>query len=284
MTSCFFISDLHGKKERYEKFFYKIILEKPDIIFFGGDILPNPFSSEWKDKDFLEDFLIIELLKIKNSLGDKYPKIFIILGNDDGRSQEDDMIKYEDQEIWEYIHNKKVIFNEYSIYGYSYIPPTPFMLKDWEKYDVSRFVDLGCASPEEGSRTIEVSDYEKKYSTIKDDLNEFITTDDLSKTIILFHSPPYKTKLDRADLDGKMIDHVPIDVHVGSIAIQRFIANRAPYLTLHGHIHESARLTGSFIDKIKNTTMLNAAHEDTKELCLIKFQLEDLSTITREII
>ena len=66
MASCFFISDLHGKKERYEKLFYKILSEKPDIIFFGGDLLPNPFSSEWKGKDFLEDFLIIELLKIKN--------------------------------------------------------------------------------------------------------------------------------------------------------------------------------------------------------------------------
>ena len=193
------------------------------------------------------------------------------------------MIKYEDQGIWKYIHNKKVVFNEYSIYGYSYIPPTPFMLKDWEKYDVSRFVDLGCVSPEEGSRTIEVSDYEKKYSTIKDDLNELFQKDDLGKTIILFHSPPYKTKLDRANLDGKMIDSAPLDVHVGSIAIQRFIENRTPYLTLHGHIHESAKLTGSFIDKINHTTMLNSAH-DGEELSLIKFQLEDLSTIEREIL
>ena len=283
MTSCFFISDLHGKKDRYEKLFSKILSEKPDIIFFGGDLLPNPFSSEWRDKNFLEDFLIIKLLQIKNSLGKEYPKIFVILGNDDGRSEEDDMIKYEDQGIWKYIHNKKVVFNEYSIYGYSYIPPTPFMLKDWEKYDVSRFVDLGCVSPEEGSRTIEVSDYEKKYSTIKNDLNELFQNDDLGKTIILFHSPPYKTKLDRADLDGYMIDHVPVDVHVGSIAIQRFIEKRSPYLTLHGHIHESARLTGSFIDKINNTTMLNAAN-DGEELSLIKFQLDDLSSIEREIL
>ncbi|MDA3838855.1 MAG: metallophosphoesterase [Candidatus Delongbacteria bacterium] len=283
MTSCFFITDLHGIKERYEKLFLKILSEKPDLIFFGGDLFPNTFSSEWKDKDFLNDFLIIELQKIKNRLGKEYPKIFIILGNDDARSEEEDMIKYDKQEIWKYLHNKKIIFNEYSIFGYSYIPPTPFMLKDWEKYDVSRFVDPGCVSPEEGSRTIEVSNYEKKYSTIKDDLSELFQNDDLSKTIILFHSPPYKTKLDRADLDGKMIDFVPFDVHVGSIAIQRFIENRSPYLTLHGHIHESTRLTGSYLDTINETIMLNAAHDGT-ELSLIKFQLEDLSTIERVIL
>ena len=283
MASCFFVSDLHGNRERYDKFFYQIILEKPDLVFLGGDLFPNPFSNEWNDKDFLEDFLIIELKKIKNNLGEKYPKIFVILGNDDGRSKEDLMIKYEGEGIWQYIHNKKIIFNEYSIYGYSYIPPTPFMLKDWEKYDVSRFVDVGCVSPEEGSRTIEVSDYEKKYSTIKDDLNKLFQNDDLSKSIILFHSPPYKTKLDRADLDGKMIDSAPLDVHVGSIAIQRFIEDRSPYLTLHGHIHESARLTGSYLDTINETTMLNAAH-DGLELSLIKFQLDDLSSIQRYIL
>ena len=284
MGLCFFVSDLHGSKVRFEKLFQKIVEEKPEILFLGGDIFPNPFSQDWRDKDFLEDFLVNELRDLKNKLGEEYPKIFLILGNDDGRSDENRIIEYEQEEIWEYIHNKKVDVEGYSIYGYSFIPPTPFRLKDWEKYDVSRYVDIGCVSPEEGVRTVEVSDYEMKYSTIKKDLEEFIASEDLSKSIILFHSPPYKTKLDRAALDGKSIDYVPLDVHVGSIAIQRFIENRSPYLTLHGHIHESARLTGDFMDKINNSIMLNSAHEDMKELCLIKFQIEDLSSIEREII
>jgi len=33
---------------------------------------------------------------------------------------------------------------------------------------------------------------------------------------------------------------------VGSIAVRRFIEERQPLLTLHGHIHESARLTGDW--------------------------------------
>lgn len=40
--------------------------------------------------------------------------------------------------------------------------------------------------------------------------------------------------------------YAPMDVHVGSIALRRFIEARQPLLTLHGHVHESARLTGSW--------------------------------------
>ena len=284
MGLCFFVSDLHGSNARFEKLFQKIAEDKPEILFLGGDIFPNPFSQDWQNKDFLEDFLINGLRDLKKKIGNEFPRIFLILGNDDVRSDENRIIKYEKEGIWEYIHNKKVDINGYSVYGYSFIPPSPFRLKDWEKYDVSRYVDLGCVSPEEGVRTVEVTDYEKKYSTIKKDLQEFITTDDLSKTIILFHSPPYKTKLDRAALDGRSIDHVPLDVNVGSIAIRDFIKIRSPYLTLHGHIHESTRLMGDFMDKINNTIMLNAAHEDREELCLIKFQIDDLMTIRMEIV
>ncbi|MDA3886268.1 MAG: metallophosphoesterase [Candidatus Delongbacteria bacterium] len=283
MTSCLFVTDLHGKRSRYEKLFEIIKQEIPKIIFLGGDILPNLFSKEWNDIDFLEDYLIARLTDLKNKMGDSYPKIVLILGNDDGRSIESTIFKYADLGIWEYIHNKSITLDGFLIYGYSFVPPSPFRLKDWEKYDVSRYVDPGCVSPEEGARTFEVSDYEKKYSTIKNDLDELIQEKDLNRTIILFHSPPYKTKLDRAALDGKKIDSAPLDVHVGSIAIQRFIKKRSPYLTLHGHIHESTRLTGSYIDKIENTIMLNAAH-DGEELSIVRFQIEDLSTIERELI
>ena len=50
-----------------------------------------------------------------------------------------------------------------------------------------------------------------------------------------------------------MIDHIPLDVHVGSIAIKRFIEAKQPMLTLHGHVHESTRLTGNWQQHIGNT-------------------------------
>jgi Icc-related predicted phosphoesterase len=89
--------------------------------------------------------------------------------------------------------------------------------------------------------------------------------------------------LDRAALDGRMVDHVPMDVHVGSIAVQRFIAARQPLVTLHGHVHESARLTGAWRATSGRTVMLGAAH-DGPELALVRFDPAQPDRATRELI
>jgi len=44
-------------------------------------------------------------------------------------------------------------------------------------------------------------------------------------------------------------------------------------VTLHGHVHESARLTGAWQDRIGRTVCLSAAH-DGPELALVRFDLE----------
>jgi Icc-related predicted phosphoesterase len=169
------------------------------------------------------------------------------------------------------------------VYGYACVPPTPFQLKDWERYDVSRFVDPGCYPPEEGWRTVPVSESELRSSTIQEDLEKLAGGDDLRLGIFLMHAPPYDTHLDRAALDGKSVDHVPIDVHVGSIAIRRFIEARQPLLTLHGHVHESARLTGSWRERIGRTWAISAAH-DGPELALVRFDPENPGGAVRELL
>ena len=68
-----------------------------------------------------------------------------------------------------------------------------------------------------------MSDREQRHSTIKKDLAKLEESSVFDKTILLFHTPPYRTNLDRAALYGKKIDHVPLDVHVGSIAVKEFI-------------------------------------------------------------
>jgi len=287
LTVCFFFSDLHGDKKRLEKLFQACAAEPPDAIFFGGDLLPSAsqlFSSRGFDHaDFITDYLVKRFKKLRNELKTKFPRIFIILGNDDGQSAESSILDAEAEGIWEYVHNKKVFFEEYSVFGYSFVPPTPFLMKDWEKYDVSRHVDPGSVSPEEGMRTFPVSKNSLKYSTIEKDLDELTRNENLENAIFLFHAPPYKTKLDRAALNGKVIDHIPLDVHVGSIAIQRFIKNRQPLLTLHGHVHESSRLSRSWRDFIGKTHMFTAAY-DGPELALVRFDPKNLEKAMRELI
>ena len=194
----------------------------------------------------------------------------MILGNDDPRSVEEEFIDHEDEGLWRYIHGRKARFGPYAVYGYSCVPPTPFLLKDWERYDVSRFVDPGCVPPEEGRFSAKVAEEEKGLPTIQDDLAKLAGDDLLEKAIFLFHSPPYQTALDRAALDGRQVDGAPLDVHVGSIAIRRFIEARQPLVTLHGHVHESPRLTGSWRETIGRTLCFSAAH-DGPELAVVRF-------------
>lgn len=233
--------------------------------------------------DFINGFLVKEFKKLKETLGTTYPRIFVILGNDDGRMEEAAMLDAASNGTWEYCHNRRIQWEEFTVYGYSYIPPTPFRLKDWERFDVSRFVDPGCIAPEDGMHSVPVSERELKWATITEDLEKLTTDQNLENSIFLFHSPPYKSKLDRAALDGKMIDYVPLDVHVGSIAIQRFIEDRQPLITLHGHVHESSRLTGSWKDKFNRTESFNAAH-DGPELSLVLFDPHTPGKAVRELI
>ena len=137
---CFFATDLHGRVDRYRKLFEAMAAERPRAVFLGGDLLPNhlPF-----DGDFVADFLAPELARLRATLGASYPEVFAILGNDDGRAVEAEFAAAGDGGLWRYAHGRVLDLDGWSVVGYAYVPPTPFLLKDWERYDVSRYVDPG---------------------------------------------------------------------------------------------------------------------------------------------
>jgi Icc-related predicted phosphoesterase len=270
----YFVSDLHGREKFYKKLFSAVQQDVPKAVFLGGDLLPSGslyFGGEQTFKNnFTDDFLVPELLKLRGVLKKHFPRFFIILGNDDARAEEAVILHHDQENLWKYMHYRKTAFMDYQIYGYSCVPPTPFVLKDWERYDVSHFIDPGALAPEEGRLTAAVCEKEIQEHTIQDDLENLSAGNSLANAIFLFHAPPYQTRLDRAALDDRFVEHVPLDVHVGSIAIQRFIQEKQPLVTLHGHVHESARLTGFWQEKIGRTHAFSAAH-DGPELAIICF-------------
>jgi len=283
MPLCYFVSDLHGKEELYDALFRSIREDPPDALFIGGDILPHGYSHSEHSGDFMSTVLKEGFQRLRQELKNLYPRVFLILGNDDLRINEDRIRSLgQEYQLWEYLHNRKVAFGDYTLYGYSFIPPSPFGLKDWEKYDVSRFVDPGSTHPAEGMRTLP-PDYDPEYDNISQDLEKLAGDEALDRAIFLFHSPPYNTPLDRAALDGKMVDYVPLDVHVGSIAIERFIEKRQPGITLHGHVHEASRLTGKWSFSKGGTRMFNAAW-DGSGLALVRFDPGDPDSAVRFLI
>ena len=282
-TPCVFASDLHGSAERYRKLCYVIETEQPAAVFLGGDLLPNHWAAALGGVDFIRDDLGPAFRGLRSKMGSGYPRVFLILGNDDDRSSEQAFMDFDREGLWTYLHERWDKIGRHPVFGYSCVPPTPFQLKDWERYDVSRFTDPGCVSPEQGVRTVPVDADSVRFGTIADDLDRLASGHDLEGAILLFHSPPYGTALDRAALDGRTVDHVPLDVHVGSIAIQRFIEKVQPLATLHGHIHESPRITGAWRTGIGRTHCLSAAH-DGPELAVVRFDPSDLPSATRELI
>lgn len=270
---CFFVSDIHGKQDRYKALFRKIEEEQPDGVFLGGDLLPH-HRSEDKTMSFIHDAIIEPMEEFQNA------RFFLIMGNDDPRIYEEIFKEADEEGILDYVHQRSVKFNNLFVIGYSYVPPTPFRLKDWERYDVSRYTDVGGISSEDGFRTI--SEERTRYKTIEEDLEEIASETQPKKTIYLFHSPPYEI-LDMIDWRGKLFDHVQPDLHVGSIAIRRFIEEHPPFMTLHGHIHEVEAQTGSWRTKFCGTHILSAAYGGP-ELALVRFDTDEPEKASKEFI
>jgi Icc-related predicted phosphoesterase len=87
----------------------------------------------------------------------------------------------------------------------------------------------------------------------------------------MFHSPPFNTSL---DLTAR-------GEHVGSRAIRDFILDKQPLVTLHGHIHESAKASGSITEKLGSTLAVNPGSSDYN-LCALLFDTANPDgTLTR---
>jgi Icc-related predicted phosphoesterase len=264
VTRCLFASDLHGRRERYRKLFARLRKDPPAVLLLGGDLSPQG------DPGLLELLLGDGCRRLKRGLGERYPLLLLIPGNDDPGTLEPGLEAGEREGLWRCLHARSLPFGRHRFYGYACIPPSPFLLKDWERYDVSRHVDVGCVPPEEGWHSVPAG----PPRTIREELESLAGEDDLSAAVFLFHAPPYGGPLDLARIGGREVDHAPMDAHVGSIAVRRFIEARQPLLTLHGHVHESSRLSGSWRERIGASLCLSAAW-DGPELALLAFDLEE---------
>ena len=286
METCFFTSDLHGRPARYDALLRLVVAERPAAVFLGGDLLPHALDRAWAagdDGEFIGSFLRPRFAAARDRVGGAWPRVFVILGNDDPALFVDELSAGEADGLWQYVHGRHVAWGDLTVCGYNCVPPSPFQLKDWERYDVSRYVDPGCVSPEEGRRTDGLTARDVRWLTIRGELAELAGDSDLARTICLFHGPPHRTVLDRAALDGRTVDHAPLDPHVGSVAIKEFILECQPLLTLHGHVHESSRLSGEWKEILGTTVVISAAHGGP-ELALVRFDPAEPSAASRELV
>jgi len=262
-----YTADLHGNEEFYERLLIRAEKEKANAVVIGGDLCGREGSTIKEiiknQKLFLEKFMIplFKNFKAKN----KKCEFYVIMGNDDFRINFEVLENAEKKKILKSIHKKSVkLHRNLNIAGYSFVNPTPFRLKDWEKFDFE-----GDKIPPQLFFE-EIRSIEKENKTISLDLDNLKKLSSHKNTIYVIHAPPYNTKL----------DVIATKVHVGSKAVRNFIEKEQPLLTLHGHIHESPLMSGSWRDKIGNTICINvgSSYPKNKLNCVI-IDFDDLNDI-----
>ena len=251
-------ADLHGNEEFYKRLLKKAEHEKCSAVVIGGDLCQKGGNSVEQrvsiQKKFIENFMLPLFRKFKQK--NKNSEIYAIMGNDDFRANLKVLENADRNKILKSIHNKSVkLSKKLNIAGYSFVNPTPFRLKDWEKPDFEG--DKGPAQifPEE------IRSAEKEKGAIKDDLEKLKKLSNPKKTIYVIHAPPFNTKL----------DVITAGIHVGSKSIRKFIEKEQPFLALHGHIHESPQMSGSWKDKIGKTVCINvgSSYPEEKLNCVV---------------
>ena len=233
-----YATDLHGEIREYEKLLEAGSGKNVRAVIIGGDICP--FLTAVGDIVTQQrEFIQFYLIPRLRDFRQKTGKdVFLIMGNDDLKINRNVVEKGEKDGAYACIDMKAVPLGGKFIAGYSHINEAPFLLKDWEK----------------------------KEEDILSDLRRLAKKSDPKKTVYVMHAPPLGTSLDIV-FSGK---------HVGSIAIRKFIEEAKPYMTLHGHIHESPRMSGLWMEKIGDTVCVNPGKPG-----MVVFDIDDSASVQR---
>ncbi len=268
-----YTSDLHGNQEHYQELFELAEQRKAQTIIIGGDMLPihGPFKySLQEQQDFIFSYLEPKIWDFRSRASQT--TIYAMLGNDDWQASNVHLGILVAKGTLRLLHGEKhELGSGYELVGYAHVPPTPFTIKDGERRDLQKdVVDqqrcTACVS--QGAKIVVVDPrrYFASMNSIEEELEELPTARDYRKTVYVMHSPPFRTNLDRL-FDGRWI---------GSQAIRAFVEKYQPYLTLHGHIHESSEIRCTYWDRIGKTICINPG-QSTEELYAVVFELEDIT-------
>lgn len=288
MKNCVFCADLHGNISQYNKLKKFIKQNNIPILLLGGDLFPknggiwfpeNKIRTIANQRKFIMDFFLPFLTELGS-----HCKTYFIFGNDDFASNLD---LFKTTPSNSFLINQKLlhITDDLYIYGYPYVVLTPFLQKDWEKWDdgsdISQKSYTSTGYNSKNGHHIAIDFNKKKYlkKTIAADLVQVAKQVDISHTILLMHEPPYHTKLDQISVSNTH-KNVSNEVHIGSKAISAFIKQNQPYLTLHGHIHETVEQSGGFFHKINNSLAITSGNNyQLSTLNVAAFDLNNLKDI-----
>lgn len=256
LTCLVYTCDVHGDLEIYRAAGAAAVERRADALIFGGDLCPGtPTGGSTRLPIDQADFILHKLSPLLGEWKQAHPglRIFAIPGNDDCQTVLPALEEIGMNDLIENLHQETRTLNGYTLVGLSYVPPTPFHLKDFERWD---------EAPETGSDAysyqclqgtphglMPIEDFQAYLDSLPSIAQELrpLPVVDPAHTVAVIHTPPHDTKCDVL-FDGR---------HIGSKALRSWIEKQQPLLTLHGHIHESPKLSRSYYDRIGSTLVVN---------------------------
>jgi Icc-related predicted phosphoesterase len=277
MARLVYTSDAHGDLELYRAAGEAALNTKADALIFGGDLCPGTPSPRHIDLPQSQPaFLLEQLAPLVEEWKNNLPAMAtcVIPGNDDCGTILAALEEMETRKLLVNLHQKKVALHNFELIGLAFVPPTPFSFKDFERRDTpqSPGMEPQLARPvlatADGFKTIEDFDaYLDSQPTIEEELGR-LNPERPRKTVAVMHAPPFGTRCDVL-FNGE---------HIGSRAIRQWIEQHQPLLTLHGHIHESPKQSGSFFDRIGSTLVINPGASGRRPH-LVHIDLENLAEL-----
>lgn len=259
MSEWFYTSDLHGQGALYEQLMAIAAAHRPRAVLIGGDLAPHATGAEGvaHQRVFLEGFLVEFARRFHEAAPGS--DLLLLMGNDDWAANHDCLERH-DGALWRLLHDRVVEVDGVTVAGLSWVPITPFALKDWERWDDGEpespaRLDGWVSRP--GGIAPHRFDPASRVPTIAEALVALAARTAARDTVFVLHSPPRGT---RCDMIGAHL-------HVGSRAIRAFVEREQPPLVLAGHIHESPRVSASYHDTIGRTVAVNPGQFGTQRLC-----------------
>jgi Icc-related predicted phosphoesterase len=262
VSEWFFTSDLHGQGALYEQVVALVAAHRPAVLLLGGDLAPHESGAEGvrRQRVFLQGFFVEFARRVREAA--RGLELLVLMGNDDW-SANHDVLESQEGRLWRVLHGRVAVVDGVRVAGSSWVPITPFGMKDWERWE-----DGEPESParldgwvsHSGGITPVRFDPDRRTPTIAEALGELSGLAG-PEALYVLHSPPRDT---RCDMVGAR-------VHVGSRAIRAFVERLQPPLVLSGHIHESPRVSGRYRDSIGRTVVVNPGQFGTVRLCGVWF-------------
>jgi Icc-related predicted phosphoesterase len=256
MFRLLYVTDLHGWSGGYERIAAIAQEEQITTVINGGDMLPHGRDLIAVQRRFIERFLR-PYLELLGAAGISY---YGMLGNDDCRAILADWLDLArtSDRLHDLTEGWLPLADGLAICGCNYIPDPPFRLKDWSVLD-TRDYRRPPQHPDplvsRGDRLELIGDVEaflKARPTLEELLDAIAAqTLDWERAVVVCHAPP----------KGTGLGNISPETDVGSAAVRAWIERYQPLLTLHGHIHESPRITGIDTAKIGRTTVHQPGQE-----------------------